>query len=144
MPDSTNSSPTQKILSWLWYWLPPLLLMALIFYVSSQPRLPQAPGPRLDALLKKLAHIGEYTLLYLLLVRAFRRNHELEPAMRLSLLVTTIYAISDEVHQAFVPGRHANWYDVVIDISGGLLLWGLRCSRYWLRRFCTHDHYVPE
>ncbi|MBC7261796.1 MAG: VanZ family protein [Chloroflexi bacterium] len=144
MPDSTNSSPTQKILIWLWYWLPPLLLMALIFYVSSQPRLPQAPEPRLDALLKKLAHIGEYTLLYLLFVRAFRRNHELEPAMRLSLLVTTIYAISDEVHQAFVPGRHANWYDVVIDISGGLLLWGLLCSRYWLRRFYTHDHYLPE
>jgi len=145
MPDSTHSRPTQKILIWLWYWMPPLLLMALIFYLSSQARLPQAPGPRIDALLKKLAHITEYTLLYILFVRAFHHSqNNLERAMRISLLATAVYAISDEVHQAFVPGRHANGYDVLIDISGGLLLWGLLRSRRWLRRFRTQDHYFAE
>ena len=145
MPDSTHSRPTQKILIWLWYWMPPLLLMALIFYVSSQARLPQAPGPRIDALLKKLAHITEYTLLYILFVRAFHHSqNNLERAMRISFLATAVYAISDEVHQAFVPGRHANGYDVLIDTSGGLLLWGLLRSRRWLRRFRTQDHYFAE
>lgn len=143
MTDSTKNA-TQRILIWLWYWLPPLLLMAVIFYLSSQPRLPQAPGPHLDTLLKKLAHIGEYTLLYVLLVRAFRRNHNLEWAMPISLLATAIYAISDEVHQAFVPGRHANWYDVLIDISGGLMLWGLLRSHRWLRWLRAKDHYFAE
>lgn len=142
MTNSTKSA-TQRVLIWLWYWLPPLLLMALIFYFSSQPRLPQAPEPRVDALLKKLAHISEYSLLYLLFVRAFRYNHDLEWAMPISLLATAIYAISDEVHQAFVPGRHANWYDVLIDISGGLVLWGLLCIRRW-QHSCSRDHYLAE
>lgn len=144
LPNSTDLNPTQRILIWLWYWLPPLLLMALIFYVSSQPHLPRVPEPYWDMVLKKTAHVAEYTLLYVLLVRGFRRNHNLEWALHISLLATIIYAISDEVHQAFVPGRHATWYDILIDISGGLVLWRLlysRCRRRWL---CAKDHYLAE
>nr|MBC7244374.1 VanZ family protein [Chloroflexota bacterium] len=144
MLNTTKTNPLHRILVWLWYWLPPLLLMAFIFYVSSQPRLPQAPGPRVDALLKKLAHFGEYTLLFILFARAFRRTQSVDRAMFTSLLATAAYAITDEAHQAFVPGRHANWYDVLIDISGGLLLLGMLHSRCWLQRFCAKDQYFTE
>ena len=37
-----------------------------------------------------------------------------------------LYAVSDEVHQSFVRGRHGAWYDVVIDTIGvaiGVLAW---------------------
>lgn len=110
---------------WLWYWVPPLLWMAIIFYLSSKPSLPQAPGPWLDDLLKKLSHVAVYTLLYLFLLRAFRRTRFAGRAPLLALQATAAYGLSDELHQSFVPGRHANWYDVAIDVAVPLLLWGL-------------------
>jgi VanZ family protein len=114
-----------RLVGWLWYWLPPLIVMAAIFHVSSQTSLPQAPGPLVDALLKKLSHVAEYTLLFLLLVRAWRHHLPVDTAVWVGLFSTALYGISDEVHQSFVPRRHANWYDVVIDVTVPLLLSGL-------------------
>lgn len=105
----------------LWYWLPPLVVMAAIFVASAQSSLPQAKGEWLDAFLKKVAHVGEYTLLFLLLVRAWSLHLRPTAACWTGWLTTLAYAISDEVHQSFVPHRHANWYDVVIDVAVPLL-----------------------
>lgn len=135
----TSCTKTRGILTYLWYWLPPLLLMAVIFYFSAQPRLPQARGEWLDALLKKLAHITEYTILFLLFFRAWRRNRHSRQALDRSWLATAAYAVSDEVHQAFVPGRHANGYDVVIDVSVALLLWWLLRQRRFHDRLRAQD-----
>jgi VanZ family protein len=135
---------TQNMLSWLWYWLPPLLLMAVIFSLSAQRILPSAPGPRLDALLKKLAHASEYALLFLLFVRAWRRSRGWRPALDLAWWSTAAYAVSDELHQSFVPGRHANWYDVLIDVTGALLLWWLLRGERWCRLFGARDHDLAE
>lgn len=130
-------SRTRAMRSWLWHWLPPLLLMALIFFLSAQPTLPEAPGELFDALLKKLAHAVVYLLLFCWLLRAWRKSRSAMQALDAALLTTALYAVSDELHQAFVPGRHANWYDVVIDVSLPLLLWRLwrgRASGGLLRR----------
>jgi VanZ family protein len=125
----------QKLVTWLWYWLPPLVLMAVIFYLSSSSSLPQAQGEWLDALIKKIAHIAEYTLLFLLLVRAWRHSlaiswASMERALWAAWLTTVAYGISDEVHQSFVPRRHATWYDVVIDVA----VPGLLCLLWYGRR----------
>jgi VanZ family protein len=134
-----QNSTLRKFVNWLWYWLPPLILMAAIFYVSSRSSLPQAKGEWVDALIKKLSHIAEYCLLFLLLVRAWRwtlstrrpnQSGSLGPALWAGLLSTAVYAISDEVHQAFVPHRHSNWSDVLIDVAVPLLL----CLLWYLRR----------
>lgn len=124
-----QNSRLRTLLSWLWYWLPPLVVMAFVFYISSRSSLPQAQGEWLDALIKKLSHIAEYTLLFLLLVRAWRwtlatcwGRHSMEEALWAALLTTAAYGISDEVHQSFVPRRRASWYDVVIDVAVPLLL----------------------
>jgi VanZ family protein len=64
-------------------------------------------------LLRKLAHITIFGVLWLTLARAAR--------WRRPLLVTAIallYAISDEVHQSFVEGRHGTPVDVAIDALG--------------------------
>jgi VanZ family protein len=113
----------QLLLRWLWYWAPPLVLMGVIFFLSSQPSLPKAPGPWLDTLLKKLTHVAVYLALFLLLVRAWGRGRIGAQALDASLVTTAAYGFSDEVHQSFVPGRHANWYDVLIDVLVPLLLW---------------------
>jgi VanZ family protein len=124
-----TSPRAQGVLPWLWRWLPPLLWMAIIFYLSAQPDLPQAPDALLDVLLKKSGHAVEYASLFLLYLRAWKANHSTDRALRTSLWATGVYALSDELHQAFVPGRKANWYDVVIDMSGVLLLFWLLRSR---------------
>ena len=118
-----RSSRFRSIIRLLWYWLPPLVEMAAIFVASAQSSLPQAKGEWLDAFIKKVAHVGEYTLLFLLLVRAWSLHARLPVAGPAGWLTTLAYAISDEIHQSFVPNRHANWYDVVIDVAVPLLLY---------------------
>ncbi len=125
MKPTFRESIVLRVLIWLWHWLPPMLLMAAIFYLSHQPDLPQAPDPLLDVLLKKLGHAAGYAVLFLLLVRAWRQSRTGDHALDSSLLTTAAYAVSDELHQAFVPGRRANWYDILIDASIALLLWRL-------------------
>ena len=49
----------------------------------------------------------------------------------LAILAGAFYATTDEIHQHFVRGRHAAWYDVVIDTVGvtvGVVVW--RRSRW--------------
>jgi VanZ family protein len=102
--------------------------MALIFFLSSQSRLPSPPDPLADLIFKKGAHFTVYALLAVLFLRA------LPPGRRVwavAWALAVLYAASDEWHQSFVPGRHPQPTDVLIDAAGataGLLLfwWQLR------------------
>ena len=102
----------------LTHWLPVLLWAGVIFALSSIPSLGTGLGTW-DVILRKGAHMTEYAVLALLLVRALGRE---APALAFGVL----YAASDELHQAFVRGRHASPIDVAIDTVGlliGLLVW---------------------
>ena len=102
----------------LTHWLPVVLWASVIFALSSIPNLGTGLGTW-DVILRKGAHTTEYALLAVLLVRAIGRE---APALGLGVL----YAASDELHQAFVRGRHASPIDVAIDTVGlliGLLAW---------------------
>ncbi len=114
-------------------WLPPLGWMGLIFFLSAQPDLPQAPDPWLELLLKKGAHATVYGVLALLYLRAFRGNSAVDDRLRLlSCLLVVAYGASDEFHQSFVPQRHPSAVDVLIDASGAML--ALLLHRWWIRR----------
>jgi VanZ family protein len=92
--------------------------MALIFVLSAQPSLPRAPDDLLDMLVKKGAHFGEYLILAILLGRALAPE-ELSPrTAAFAFGITIAYAISDELHQAFVPGRMPSPWDVGFDALG--------------------------
>jgi VanZ family protein len=98
-------------------WLPVVLWAGLIFTLSSIPDLGTGLGG-LDLVLRKTAHAAEFAVLGLLLARAI--GHEL-PALVLGIA----YAVTDEVHQAFVPGRQGSVWDVLLDSVGvalGVLL----------------------
>ena len=104
-------------------WGPIVLWAALIFALSSIPSLSTGLGTW-DLVLRKIAHLSEYAILGALLVRALGRPW---PA----ILIGGLYAVSDEFHQHFVRGRHAAWYDVLIDTVGvtiGVVAW--RRSRW--------------
>ena len=107
---------------------PPVALMALIFYASAQPNLGTDLGT-IDVIGRKLAHMAEYGLLWFLWWRALRIEH---PAP--SIAITLLYAISDELHQTFVDGRHGVWTDVMIDaagvgVAGAIVVWRINRSR---------------
>jgi VanZ family protein len=106
-------------------WLPPILWMAMIFYLSSLSGLPDFDT--YDFTVKKAAHFSVYALLYLFLFRAFRLSFRLEekpplPALIVPAVVAVLYAISDEIHQSFVPMRNATVRDVFIDTAGILAM----------------------
>ena len=91
---------------------PPLALMGVIFFFSAQPDLSTGLGTW-DLVLRKLAHMAEYALLWLLWLRALGREHGLAAAA-----VTLAYAATDELHQSFVEGRNGTPVDVAIDAAG--------------------------
>jgi VanZ family protein len=101
-------------------WLPPLGLMALIFFLSAQPNLNSGLG-WIDHVGRKLVHAGEYALLCALWWRALRTVAASRRALAGAWLVAVLYAASDELHQRFVSGRHSSWVDVLIDSLGAAL-----------------------
>src|SRR3954470_12069892 len=97
-------------------WLPPIALMALIFFLSAQPDLSSGLGV-IDLVGRKFVHAGEYALLCFLWWRALRT---LEGAaglapLALAFALAVAYAAADELHQTFVHGRHGTPVDVAID-----------------------------
>ena len=91
---------------------PPLAVMTLIFALSATPDLGSGLGVW-DTVLRKLAHVTIFGVLWLTLARATRWRRPL-----LATVIAILYAISDEVHQSFVDGRHGSPVDVAIDCTG--------------------------
>jgi VanZ family protein len=102
-------------------WIPALVWAATIFVLSSLPGSAYPATNIWNA--DKLVHIALYGLLASLCARAFVRGQGrgLGAALLLAALVSTVYGVSDELHQAFVPGRNCDWHDVVADAIGSLL-----------------------
>lgn len=71
---------------------------------------------------RKTAHFTAYMILGVLILSALF-THKLKNRMRifLTLTISFLYAVSDEVHQVFVPGRAGRFSDVMIDTSGAVL-----------------------
>lgn len=91
---------------------PPLAVMAVIFALSATPDLSSGLGAW-DLLLRKLAHVTVFAVLWLTLARAMRWRRPL-----VATVIAILYAISDELHQSFVEGRHGSPVDVAIDSAG--------------------------
>ena len=93
-------------------YLPALVWMGVIFALSAQPDLSTGLGTW-DFVLRKLAHMSEYAVLWLLWWRALGLRRPL-----LAAAIAVAYAATDEVHQTFVAGRHGTPVDVAIDAVG--------------------------
>jgi VanZ family protein len=91
------------------------------------PGLAQARIEALHFGLRKCAHLAEFGLLAMLLWQALchatrsgtRQWHW--PHAGWALLLVALYAASDEIHQAFVPGRSGQVSDVIVDSIGGAI-----------------------
>lgn len=72
---------------------------------------------KLSFAVRKTAHFTEYALLGFLWYMWLRKR-KYSPLT--ALAATALYAVTDELHQAFVPGRSCELRDVLVDTSGGL------------------------
>jgi len=109
-------------------WFPALFVMLVIFWLSAQPSSELPVFDWADRIVKKGGHMAGYGLLGLLYWRALDfRQHKRWMAWFLAVL----YAVTDELHQSFVPGRHPSLWDVVIfDNFGAMIsLWLAAHSR---------------
>lgn len=86
--------------------------MGAIFALSAQPDLGTGLGSW-DTLLRKLAHMAEYGLLWALWLRALGARHAVA-----ACLIALAYAATDEWHQVYVTGRHGSAADWAIDAAG--------------------------
>src|SRR5512142_2871160 len=98
-----------KLKATLLRWGPPLLWMAAIFFASATPSTQLPRFGSWDYVVKKGGHMLAYAFLGILFRRGLgwdRRN------VAGAWLLTVMYALVDEFHQSFVPGRHPSLVDV--------------------------------
>ena len=72
-------------------------------------------------LIRKFAHMLEFTGLSFSLYNAIFATWELKKSPIISLLITVICALGDEIHQIFVPGRAFQLSDILIDSIGAII-----------------------
>jgi VanZ family protein len=110
----------------LYYWLPLIVWMGAIFWLSSQPHPFDVSESWLESLLGVSGHVVGYAGLALLWWRTLvaRSLASTRWTLPLAFLLTLLYAASDEYHQTFVPGRDGTLADLLIDAVGAALgLW---------------------
>lgn len=75
---------------------------------------------RTERIIRKIAHFSIYTLEGFLLMALFStyENIKRKYQIYISAIIGILYAISDEIHQSFTPGRGPKITDVFIDSLG--------------------------
>lgn len=123
-----------RLTAFLTVWGPPLALMVLMFLFSAQPKTAPPAGSddiyfsgvmpifterSWEALVKKGSHVVGYGVLALLIMRSLLdQDRSPRDAAYLAILVAVSFALTDELHQSFVPGRHASVLDIAFDYAG--------------------------
>ena len=118
-----------KIRNFLSRWLPLIAYCLAIYIQSDYPSPERIPTM---AFSDKILHFAAYGLLGILFFRAYttlplkdRRN----TLILMSIGSATLYGISDEIHQYFVPFRQADTLDAVADAIGSIC--GVAIIYYW-------------
>src|SRR3989344_8226656 len=108
-------------------WLPVILWAGMIVFLSSIPDLRSGLPNIFDLILRKIAHSGEFGILAILLWRAilslnFKQSKQSTTnVIVIVIIIVILYAISDELHQGFVPGRVTSPIDALIDSFGAII-----------------------
>ena len=114
----------KKIKLFLTYQFPAILWMAIIFYFSSLQHFTISENSTLDFIIFKGLHAVEYAFLYFLIFRAYLPiNLPDSDKLKYAFILSILYAVSDEVHQTFVPTREGVPRDIIIDSAGILIIY---------------------
>lgn len=103
-------------------WIPAILIMVIIFCLSS------IPGKIIQSSVinNEPSEISGHFILFMFLCLAY---YKATKNILLSIFMTIIYAVFDELHQVFTPLRSPSLFDVYVDSFGaiisGIVLWKL-------------------
>lgn len=115
--------------TWISRLWPAVAVMSVIFIASGIPGSDLPQFGFWDTIVKKGGHMTGYAMLAASYMYAIHRAKSVKPPQLLAAFCLTIlYAVSDEWHQSFTPGRSPSFLDVIIDGAGGLIglaLWAL-------------------
>jgi len=108
--------------AWTRRWGPAVAIMSLIFIASAIPGSELPKFDFWDVLIKKGGHMVGYALLAASFLHALHNDQSIKPIrFVVAFCLTMLYAVSDEWHQGFTPGRTPSLLDVIIDAAGGLI-----------------------
>jgi VanZ family protein len=134
----------QNMLTFVKYWMPAVVWMALIFIGSTDvlsaehtsrflvpllrwfdPQISWATLTALQIAIRKLGHLTEYAILAALLWRGLRGGTQwswkMPCLLGVVLISCAIFAASDEFHQSFIASRTSSVHDIMIDICGAVI-----------------------
>lgn len=101
----------KKTFSGLFRFLPAIFWMCFIFFLSSRSTAGIGYSSIDRFLILKSFHLIEYAILAMLVYFAIRKTNT-------SVYISYLYAVTDEIHQSFVPGRTPKFSDTLIDLLG--------------------------
>jgi VanZ family protein len=113
-------------------WLPLIIYCLIIFIQSSQPAYEHLPEFKYS---DKFLHFSAYAVLGILFFRAFQTlgiKTNIRLLILLSIVSASLYGISDEIHQYFVPFRNADLLDVLANTLGAVC--GVYLYHLWVSR----------
>ncbi len=129
-------------ISFFRYWFPLIIYCILIFLQSSFPSIESVPElPYSD----KALHFFAYAVLGALFLRAYKTlqiRNKFKLLLILSVLSSSLYGISDEIHQHFVPYRSFEYFDILADVLGsifGVFIYQFIIEKLLDNRFNTVD-----
>jgi VanZ family protein len=99
-------------------WIITLCYMGSIFFISSKSNI---DIPALTINFDKVLHACAYMVLAFLSYISLNKSGINKYAFIIALLFASIYGITDEFHQSFVPGRDSSIGDVIADFSGAMI-----------------------
>ena len=108
--------------------------MAFIFAMSSRPHVQASEEPLTNFLILKTFHAMGYGLLTISYAWALERPSLKSRYWQIAVLLSFLYACSDEYHQTFIPTRGGSIRDVGVDLIGVLSVYWLGTHGY-LHRF---------
>lgn len=105
------------------YFLPSIIIMSVVFYLSSLSSTGIGGSLTKQFLIHKALHVFVYGLLSASFNFALSKsaNQTRQQIIPKSIIFAYIYGITDEVHQSFVSGRGGKFTDTLFDLSGALL-----------------------
>ncbi|MGN0753936.1 MAG: VanZ family protein [Aristaeellaceae bacterium] len=117
----------------------PITKLLIRFADDSSTEAESALFSRVDIGVRKIAHFTEYAILGGLLVLLFRIRRV--RMIWLPWLIGTLYAVTDEWHQSFSPGRSCDPKDVLIDACGVLIgvLISFTLMQRWRKKHACHS-----
>jgi VanZ family protein len=122
MRDATRPSARVQV---FWYWVPVVLYAGTIFYLSTQSHPEeQLPSFLFELVSDKVLHAVEYAVLGGLCYRVFRWGMSGQVASRallFAIVTASLYGMTDEAHQLFVPFRESSWLDWLADTVGAVI-----------------------